>query len=276
MPHVGPKLPPWPDDPRAEITANWLNPETRQRLLDGLEAARHLVLLLDYDGTLVPFAPTPEQARPDPALLELLSALTFRPHTEVNIVSGRDVATLEKWFAHLPLGLFAEHGLWARPRSEKSWHPLRPISIDWKRYILPMIEETTRQTPGSHIEDKSASIAWHYRLVDPQIAPTRVRDLCFFLDNLIPKLPVFVLMGDKVVEVRMRGVNKGLVISNFYSNPSNATFLALGDDATDEDLFAALPQGSIAVHVGPNPSCAPYRLRDFSDARRFLRSLLPT
>lgn len=255
--------------------ANTSNASLDPSIIEYVAHAQKLILLLDYDGTLVPYAATPEKAAPDSALIELLFFLSQKPHMCVNIISGRDAATLERWFGHLPMGLFAEHGLWARPRPDDSWRPLRPIITDWKHDVEPLLERFTNQTLGASIEYKSGSMAWHYRLVDPHLAHLRVKELQSCLDELARRFPIDIVPGDKVLEVRMQGVNKGLVITAFFAQSSDAVILALGDDHTDEDLFAALPQKSIAVHIGEKPSLAPYRLRDFQEARRLLESLLP-
>jgi trehalose 6-phosphate synthase/phosphatase len=89
---------------------------TVETLAARLEAAPVLVLLLDYAGTLVPFAPTPELAEPDVELIALLRGLAARPDTEIHIVSGRTPETLERWLGALPIGLHAEHGFLSRPR----------------------------------------------------------------------------------------------------------------------------------------------------------------
>ena len=85
-----------------------------EALLAAAREARRLVVLLDYDGTLVPFAPRPEMAAPDPELLALLADLSRRPGCSLHIVSGRPREDLERWFADLPIGLHAEHGLFSR------------------------------------------------------------------------------------------------------------------------------------------------------------------
>ena len=83
------------------------------------------------------------------------------------------------------------------------------------------------------------------------------------------------LTGDRVVEVRPQGVNKGQVVPAVVAHGKAGSLLAaLGDDRTDEDLFAALPPGAISVHVGPAASRAELRVRNVSDARAFLRGLL--
>lgn len=89
-------------------------------LLDPRERKRR-VLLLDYDGTLVPFTATPSLAVPDVTLLSLLHELSSRDDTHVHVVSGRCRHTLDSWLGHLPIGLHAEHGYWSKPHADTSW-----------------------------------------------------------------------------------------------------------------------------------------------------------
>src|SRR3954466_3158963 len=93
----------------------------REALQARLRETENLLLLLDYDGTLVPYTATPELARPDMALLELLGALSARPRTELHVVSGRTRETLEQWLGSLPIALHAEHGFWSRPMGSSEW-----------------------------------------------------------------------------------------------------------------------------------------------------------
>lgn len=251
-----------------------LSPEIRQSLLERIRPFETLVLLLDYDGTLVPFAATPERAVPDDELRALLLALSQRPKTEVHIISGRDRDTLDKWFSGLPIGLHAEHGLWSRPKPGDEWRALVEIPPHWKERVLPIIEHFTRRTPGSLIEHKSASIAWHYRTADPEFGALQAKELRLHLAEVLSNFPVHVLPGEKVVEVKVQGVHKGQIVHRFFSDKSEAILVAIGDDRTDEDLFAMLPRDGIALHVGPNPSRAPYRLDDYRDVRAFLGCLL--
>jgi trehalose 6-phosphate synthase/phosphatase len=86
-----------------------------------MRSADHLLLLLDYDGTLVPFARSPELAAPDGELRDLLAALAAKPGARVHVVSGRRRDTLERWLGDLPLGLHAEHGYWSRAARGEPW-----------------------------------------------------------------------------------------------------------------------------------------------------------
>jgi trehalose 6-phosphate synthase/phosphatase len=250
-------------------------PDRIRELLDRLRAAPHLGLLLDYDGTLVPFAPTPELAAPDRDLVALLRALAARPETDVHVVSGRTWATLEAWLGSLPLALHAEHGLWSRERGSAEWTQLELPPATWRPAVLAILEDFAARTPGSLVEEKTASLAWHYRMAEADYGASQARELMVHLTAVLSNEPVEILPGQKVVEVRPHGIHKGRVVERVVAAlPPGATLVALGDDRTDEDLFAALPPEAIAVHVGPGASAAAIRLASPRAARDFLAALL--
>jgi len=108
--------------------------------------------------------------------------------------------------------------------------------------------------PGSSVERKATSVAWHYREAEPEYGQWRAHELLPALGQSLFGLPAEILTGHRVVEIRARGVSKGAYVSHLESEAgvlSGWSMLAAGDDVTDEDLFDALPGGSIAVHVGP-------------------------
>jgi trehalose 6-phosphate synthase/phosphatase len=143
------------------------------------------------------------------------------------------------------------------------------------RCVAPIVKEIAARTPGSHVERKTASIAWHYRLAEPALAATQLRVLRMRLDDELGDQPFDVLAGKKVVEVRLRGVSKALVAERIAAGISPETsIVAIGDDRTDEELFGALPQSSVTVAVGNQPSSAKYRVADYRAVRRMLRSIL--
>jgi trehalose 6-phosphate synthase/phosphatase len=233
------------------------------------------MLLLDYDGTLVPFASTPELAAPDDELKRLLRSLGERPGTKIHLLSGRTRETLDKWLSDLPIALHAEHGYWSRPEAGRSWQAINHISPKWKEEILPLLKRFTDETPGALIEEKTAGLAWHYRLADPALGSQQAKRLMQKLEAEHSQLPIEILPGSKVVEVRMKGVNKGLVATRLLAGcEKSCTVIAMGDDRTDEDMFAALPEDKITVRIGQGPSRARYRLSDTSVARLLLERLL--
>jgi trehalose 6-phosphate synthase/phosphatase len=240
--------------------------------VERVRAEPRLVLLLDYDGTLVPFTPTPELATPDEELLALIRSLAGRRDTAVHLVSGRRRASLDRWFSDLPVTLHAEHGFWTRPRGG-DWTPADVQPGDWREPVLAILRDFAERTPGALIEEKTAGFAWHYRAADPEWGAAQAKELSLHLSTLLANVPVELLPGNMVLEVRPFGINKGLVVQRAREEHDGAALFAMGDDRTDEDLFAALPEGSVAVHVGRSPTRAPLRVPDVAAARSLLSAI---
>lgn len=251
------------------------NPPTVEELAR-MHTARRLHLLLDYDGTLVPFAARPELAVPDAALHELLAALAAHPRLSVHIISGRPRQLLDEWFAHLPVALHAEHGFWSRPAGAE-WRANAVVHPGWKERIRPVMETFAARTPGTFVEEKEAALCWHCRLADPNLGQTQSRELTLHLTSFLANLPVEVMPGHRIVEVRQHGVNKGIVLpailASIIASPEEFV-VAVGDDRTDEDLFAALPEHCVGLKVGHGPTLATRRLRDPEAVRAFLHDLV--
>jgi trehalose 6-phosphate synthase/phosphatase len=246
----------------------------RRELSARLREHEDLLALLDYDGTLVPYTATPELARPDPSLLELLGALAARPRTEIHVVSGRARETLEYWLGALPIALHAEHGFWSRGIDGSEWTPAAEVTGAWREPALGILHDITARTPGSLIEVKSVALAWHYRMADREAGERRANELRLHLSQLLSNQPVEILAGHKVVEIRPYGIHKGRIVPHLSPERlASTTVLAMGDDRTDEDLFAALPPDSISVKVGPGPTQARFRIDGVPAARALLQSL---
>jgi trehalose 6-phosphate synthase/phosphatase len=252
-----------------------LRPEPAlQTVLAKSHRTRHVRLLLDYDGTLVPIAPSPELAPPDPEALSLLAALAAADDVSVEIVSGRPRETLERWFGELPLALSAEHGFWHRPAPGAPWTPAAIVSPESLTAVESILDQFAARTPGAHVEKKGASLAWHYRRADREFGARQAHELRMLLGDALSNQPFEVVEGKKVIEVRLRGVSKALAARRAVSEcDPGMVIVALGDDRTDEDLFGALPLSSITIAVGARPAGARFRLADYRAARRVLRLL---
>ena len=238
-----------------------------------MDAAASLLLLLDYDGTLVPIAATPDLARPDDPLRALLQRVAARPGVRVHVVSGRDQDLLDAWLGDLPVGLHAEHGQWSREPGG-AWVGVEEPPDTWRPRALEILEDAAARTPGSLVERKRSGLAWHYRMADAEYGELQANELKVHVAALLSNAPVEVLAGDKVVELRPYGASRGRVARAVLALcPPGTVVAAIGDDVTDEDLFAALPPTGLSFHVGPAPSRARLRLRSPEDVRELLEAL---
>jgi trehalose 6-phosphate synthase/phosphatase len=236
---------------------------------------------LDYDGTLVPFTDTPDRATLEPELAELLRGLAAREGTRVHVVTGRSQESADRWLGQLPIGIHAEHGLWSRDCLGDEWRMVRTVSAEWMDKVRPIMEHFASATRGAFIEEKTASIAWHYRrakadfTAEVDFGEFQAKELRLLLGSILSSAPVKVLAGSKNVEVRPLGIHKGIVVHQLLAQAGGQeTVVAMGDDLTDEDLFAALPEGGLSIHVGEGPTRAQYQVSDPAGARKILQALL--
>jgi trehalose 6-phosphate synthase/phosphatase len=255
-----------------ELSVRKLTPETQKKLIRTYVESDNNIILLDYDGTLVPFAEKPQKAKPDDELLDILGALSQKAKNEVVIVSGRDRETLDKWFDNRSLSLIAEHGVWIKDRG-KPWETIEPLRAEWKEKMRPILEWYEDRTPGSFIEEKDFSLVWHYRKADPELASMRARELKDELLQLTSNLNLGILEGSKVIEIKSVGIDKGRAALHWLSRRNWDFILAIGDDWTDEDLFEVLPDSAYSIKVGLSPSKAKFNLDSVKEVRVLIRDL---
>ncbi|HWO43160.1 MAG TPA: bifunctional alpha,alpha-trehalose-phosphate synthase (UDP-forming)/trehalose-phosphatase [Candidatus Eisenbacteria bacterium] len=259
-------------DVRSRIQAKLLTARTLSEIVQRFKASQRRVLFLDYDGTVAPLARYPSLAAPDETVLRLLSMLSSDPRNDAVIVSGRDRRTLDDWFGQLPIGIISEHGVWLkRPRG--TWQMLKPMNAEWKRQLMPILETYADRLPGAFVEEKEHSIAWHYRLADPEQAGFVAAELFDLVLHLTAKSDVQVIQGNKVVEIRNVGVNKGIAALEWIGQEAFDFVLAAGDDATDEDLFRALADSAVSIRVGVSNTHAHYNVRSPSEVIDLLKAL---
>jgi trehalose 6-phosphate synthase/phosphatase len=221
------------------------------RLTRAFADADRRTFLLDYDGTLRELVTHPALAAPTAELRELLVRLAALSDTDVHIVSGRTRDSLESWLGDLPVSLGAEHGAFVR-EPDGTWHRNVDTDLTWLPRAEELLVRTSEEVPGSVVERKETSVAWHYREAEPEYGQWRAHELLAALGQSLSGLPAEVLTGHRVIEIRARGVNKGAYMRHLESTAIPGwQILAAGDDLTDDDLFEALPDGSIAIHVGP-------------------------
>lgn len=257
---------------RAHVGTVRIGPEQWEDLATTARSAPRRVLLLDYDGTLRELTVRPRDARPTPELRELLTKLAGLPDTEVHVISGRDRDTLGAWLGELPISLCAEHGLAWRDPGDVGWTARDDLDMRWLSRADEILRAVELEVDDSELERKPRGIAWHYRRVDPDYGEWRARELLLHLAEQLASDPVEVLSGRKVVELRPAGVSKGNYVRRL--DLDNAFVLAIGDDRTDYDTYAALEERAVTVHVGDSGERNRFWVESPREVRSLLRALL--
>ena len=252
--------------------AKLLPAPSRAELLERYSEATERLFLIDYDGTLVSLARRPGQAAPTKEVLAVLTNLASVAGNTVVVVSGRDRKALDRWLGGLPVHLIAEHGMWIRDKG-KDWHLLKQLESGWKARIQPILELYADRLPGSFVEEKDFSLVWHYRVADPEQSAGLVGEVKDHLMTFTANIDLQVLQGSKVIEVRNSGINKGVAALRWLGHASFDFVFAAGDDWTDEDLFAVLPETAWSLKVGISSTRARFNVRESRDVIRLLESL---
>jgi trehalose 6-phosphate synthase/phosphatase len=240
-----------------------------ERIDEMYAGSNRRLILLDYDGTIVPFYKRPEEARPDASLLGILNDLATDSRNDVVIISGRDNTTLEKWLGHLPIKIIAEHGAWFKDIGEK-WQDVANSRVEWKNLVNKMLANISFNTPGTFVEEKTYSVAWHYRTA--QIDTERlIRDIVQQLKTTLSK-DLDILEGNKVIEVKSKVANKGRATLGLIAKKKYDFIMAIGDDKTDEDMFKALPE-AITIKVGNESTAAAYSQPSYREVNLLLKGI---
>jgi trehalose 6-phosphate synthase/phosphatase len=256
---------------KTDVNTPKIDVENQLKIVDAFQKAKRKAILLDYDGTLVPFHENPEAATPDQQLIELLQTLCKQPNTDLAIISGRDQSFMSHWLGDLTLTLVAEHGHYVKPK-EKKWKGLTRGDKQWMSDIMPIFESFMDRTPGTFIEEKHNSLVWHYRKTDPELAAGRVVELKTVLSSLISD-QLSVMDMDKALEVVDRQIDKGTAVAEIIGQNHYDFILCIGDDVTDENMFSALPDSAFTIKVGKKPTVASYSIEGVSQVKELLNAL---
>lgn len=178
-------------------------------------------------------------------------------------------------WAGIEFDLVAEHGIWIKERDYSDWESTQKGNPeDWKSNIYPVFEVFAERTPGAFIEEKSFSLVWHYRKSEPELGSLRAKELVDAIRVFLNSTGLQVLLGNKVIEVKPVDINKGKASVHWLEKEKWDFILGMGDDWTDEDIFAVLPEQAWSIKVGFAAfTKAHYYVESQEAARSLLKSL---
>lgn len=244
------------------------------RIVSDYQKSKSRLILLDYDGTLVPSDFRYDHAKPDSRIKELLGQLASDPKNDIILISGRDKEHLDAQWQNVPITLVAEHGGYYRNPSE-AWQNVFSFRTDWVPKILSALNALSFQYEGTFVELKNYSVAWHYGAIKDKITADDKRQILAAIRSLPERKYFDIYDGEFTIELRTIGVDKGSFISHWASHKSYDFIMALGDGLTDEDMFKILGKDAYSIKIGrSNNSSANYHLKDQTEVAPFLQMII--
>ncbi len=234
---------------------------------DGAALARPLLVGLDVDGVLAPIVGHAADAALVPGTIDVLVALC--EHTPVGIVSGRALGDLARFGFPEGVMVAGSHGGERRGRPRDALTAVESTRLDRLRDLT---ERAARAAgPGAWVESKPMSVVLHVRGADPARSVPVAQELARTAMRIGG---TDVKRGRSVVELGARSASKAEAIADMRAETGASAVIFVGDDLTDEDVFAALGAGDLGVHVGAGPTAAGRRLRDPAAVHHLLLHLL--
>jgi trehalose 6-phosphate phosphatase len=216
----------------------------------------HMLIALDFDGTIAPIVPHPDDAQLLPAARPVLDALAARPDTEIALISGRSLGDLKRRIQIPDVYYAGNHGIEIHGPDLDDVVPAAVDLVPRVQRCFAALEKCVGEIPGIYLENKELSLSVHYRMVDDPAEQTRIEESVrrvFNEDGNGLRLTT----GKRVLEVRPdidwhKGKALLYIIQEIEQARGAKMFpMFVGDDVTDEDGFAALPADGAGVLVGP-------------------------
>lgn len=248
-----------------------LSPELRQavRRVAGTD---HLLVAMDFDGTMAPIVAHADDARPLPRAAAAFAGLAALPRTTTALISGRALASLRA-VASPPVDslLVGSHGAeaWLGPGS--SGLTLDVQQKELLAEVRAILAEIVAEAPGTMLEDKPAGVVLHTRQAADDVAADAVAAARSLLQD---RKGVFLKDGKRVLETSVVNASKGEGVTFLRQATGATAVLFAGDDTTDEDALARLEPGDVGVKVGLDFTQAQYRVEAPVHVAELLEALL--
>src|SRR3954470_21984207 len=230
-------------------------------------------LLLDIDGTLLDFAPTPREVWVPPGLAKTLNRLLERTSGALALVSGRSLNDIDLIFAPSEFPAVGGHGAEMRLSGEGEAVAAHAPPLD--RDLKKRLAAIAQLSPGILLEDKGYSLALHYRLAPH--AEKAIYAAVSLIQADLPNAPIEVLPGKCVCEIKHSGFNKASGVRELMTHEPfrGRRPVFIGDDVTDETVFAIMPDlGGQAFSVGRRAHGVAGHFDEPRDVREWLSHLL--
>lgn len=249
--------------------------------IENLQQANKILLCLDFDGTLVSFKNDPNDVKIPPHIQSLIEQFRSKKKYDVVIITGRTLKDIKDKISIGGINIAAVHGL------HIEFSDGNQVVVDQAKSITSELNKIKKETDevfanekGVHVEDKKYTIAFHYRMASKENATSFKEQFIQIAKKYDTEDSIQILKGDKVIEVRPLGWNKGSAVHYLLQNiPHESSFypLYIGDDTTDEDAFQYIDDMGLTIFVKNDSRLethASYYVNDPEEVVSFLRYLV--
>ncbi len=243
-----------------------------------VRSSTRILLLLDYDGTTFPIQRSPERARLDEETRTLLCELSGTPKITLGIISGRSIDDICTMVGLDRLIYTGNHGLEILLPGKPVKRLYTEKEVQLTNSVLKELKKSVAGIKGVRIEDKGPIITLHYRTAPPGTGER----LLEMAEGIVSKNPgLAVRRGKMVIEITTdKSFDKGETVKWLLDNlfpGGKPVVVFVGDDLSDEDVFAILGQDDVSVYVGRRPGpanlSAVFYMKDSAETRQFLYRL---
>ena len=236
-------------------------------------AANQRLIILDYDGVIVPEVSHPGLTIPTAEMLSWIRQLSRDSKNKVVIVSNRDTEHLDKYWSDSGAILVAENGALYK-HSGETWTSVFKHSSEWIEKIAPALNALPVQFEGTFIDRKSTSISWHYGAAKNKLSDADLAQISAAIRALPQRREFALHIGQQQMDLTTRGIDVGSFIARWIGNKHFDFVLAIGEAQTDHNLFGLFANGAFTVRVYPTlMSNARYNVKDRFGALLLLKDI---
>lgn len=254
-----------------EARTKLLSGKLRTQLLTDYHTSNRRIIILDYNGTLVPLPKKGISEPPGSSIKNLLTLLGESRQNRVVIISDNEMALLDKWFRDISVDLIACSD--AAYRTDE-WNTLEELPNNWKEDARPILERFVDRTPGSHIQEKKYSMIWHFEKATKELGDVRSRELMDNLKSFTATDYLSVNEGERLIEIKNAETFKGNILRTYLGDSIGDFILAIGDDWSNEYMFEYLPESANTIRVGNAATNAKFRIDQQNKVPELLKAIV--
>lgn len=247
---------------------------TSADLASSYSTAQQRLIILDYDGVVVPDVSHPGLTIPSAEVTSYVRQLTSDPKNTVVLLSNRDTEHLDKYWKDSGAILVAENGALYK-NHDGIWTSVFTPSSEWIEKVAPTLNALPFQFEGTFIDRKSTSISWHYSAAKKKLTDTDLAQISAAIRALSQSREFALYIGPQQMDLTTRGIDAGSFIARWIGSKHFDFVLAIGEAQTDHNLFGLFTNGAFTVRVYPTlMSNARYHVRNRADALVLLNDIV--